>query len=66
MRGNTQAPRSDGLDNQYPGEQSLHSFVFVFEEGTWKLDDIYTFDDEYVSPASLRSYLSDTGSIPSL
>ena len=52
--------RTDGLDNQYPGEKSLRSFVFVFEDGAWKLDDIYTFDDEYASPESLRSYLRDT------
>ena len=49
---------SDGINNQYPGEKSLHSFIFVFEDGAWKLDDIYTFDDEYASPESLRRYFS--------
>ena len=44
------------LDNQYPGERSLRSFIFVYEDGEWKLDDIYTFSDEYASPGSLRSY----------
>ena len=46
------------LDNNYPGEKSLRSFIFVLEDGAWKLDDIYTFTDEYASPGSLRSYFS--------
>jgi hypothetical protein len=46
------------LNNQYPGSRALKSFVFVFEDGAWKLDDIYTFSDEYASPGSLRSYFS--------
>jgi len=46
------------LDNQYPGTKSLRSFVFVFEDGKWKLDDVYTFSDEYASPSSLRGYFS--------
>jgi hypothetical protein len=45
------------LDNQYPGNKSLFSFIFVFEDGSWKLDDRYTFSDEYSRPESLRSYL---------
>lgn len=44
------------LDNQYPGEKSLRSFIFVHEDGAWKLDDIYTFTDKYARPGSLRSY----------
>lgn len=47
---------SDGLNNNYPGEKQLYSFIFVFEDEAWKLDDIYTFDDEYASPESLRKY----------
>ena len=46
------------LDNQYPGTKALKSFVFVFEDGTWKLDDVYTFSDEYATPGSLRADLS--------
>ena len=46
------------LDNQYPGTKALKSFVFVFEDGAWKLDDVYTFSDEYASPESLRAYFS--------
>jgi hypothetical protein len=46
------------LDNQYPGQKSLLSFIFVHEDGRWKLDDIYTYSDEYASPGSLRSYFN--------
>ena len=49
--------KTDGIENQYPGEKSLRSFIFVYEDGAWKLDDIYTFTDEYSRPGSLRSYL---------
>ena len=48
--------KDGNLDNQYPGEKSLRSFIFVHEDGAWKLDDIYTFTDEYASPGSLRGY----------
>jgi hypothetical protein len=50
--------KPNGYENQYPCEKSLHSFIFVFEEGVWKLDDIYTFDDEYTRPESLRQWSS--------
>lgn len=50
--------KNGSLDNQYPGTKSLTSFVFVFEDGVWKLDDIYTFSDEYASPGSLRAWFS--------
>ncbi len=49
---------TDGINNQYPGEKQLYSFIFVFEDGAWKLDDIYTFDDEYTMAKSLRNYFS--------
>ena len=50
--------KTNGLDNQYPGQKSLYSYIFVFEDGAWKLDDFYTYDDEYASPGSLRQYFS--------
>jgi hypothetical protein len=49
---------SDSLDNQYPGQKILKSFIFVFEDGAWKLDDIYNFTDTYASPGSLSAYFS--------
>ncbi|MGH9801190.1 MAG: hypothetical protein ACRD82_12565, partial [Blastocatellia bacterium] len=50
--------KNGSLDNQYPGTKSLRSFIFVFEDGAWKIDDIYTFTDEYAIPGSLRGYFS--------
>jgi hypothetical protein len=50
--------KNGSLDNQYPGTKALKSFVFVFEDGAWKVDDVYTFSDEYSSPGSLRGYFS--------
>ena len=50
--------KDGNLDNQYPGEKSMRSFIFVHEEGAWKLDDIYTFTDEYANPSSLRGYFN--------
>jgi hypothetical protein len=44
------------LDNQYPGEKNLRSFVYVYEENAWKLDDIYNFNDEYAPAGSLSAY----------
>lgn len=42
--------------NQYPGVRGLHSFMFVFEDGAWKLDDIYIYNDEFTTSRSLRQY----------
>jgi hypothetical protein len=50
--------KNGSLDNQYPGAKALYSFVFVFEDGAWKIDDVYTFSDKYASPGSLRGYYS--------
>ncbi len=47
----------DSVCNQYPGIRNLHSFVFVFEDGAWKLEDIYMFDDEFTSAESLSQQL---------
>jgi hypothetical protein len=45
-------PPPGSLENQYPGEKQLFSFIFVREDGTWKLHDIYNF----ASHESLRGY----------
>ena len=41
----------------YPGDERTTSFIFVFEDGAWKLDDIYTFRGEFVHAESLNQYL---------
>ncbi len=48
----------DSLDNQYPGEKSLLSFTFIFEDEVWKLDDIYNFNDKFAPSESLNAYWS--------
>jgi hypothetical protein len=46
--------KDGNLDNQYPESKVLHTFIFVDEDGAWKLDDIYTFTGEYFTPSSMR------------
>lgn len=46
----------DDLNNQYPGVRNLHTFVFIFEDGSWKLDDIYIYNDEFTTAESLHQY----------
>jgi hypothetical protein len=48
----------DDGSSEYPGVRNLHTFVFVFEDGRWKLDDIYIFDDEFTEAESLHQYFS--------
>lgn len=48
-----------GSNNEYPGERSLYSYIFIFEDGLWKLDDIYTFDDEFSGVGNLRAVISN-------
>jgi hypothetical protein len=48
--------KSGGPNNNYPGEKMLRSFIFVFEDGAWKLEDVYTYSDKYATPESLRAY----------
>jgi hypothetical protein len=42
----------------YPGDTRLSYFVFLLEEGSWKLDDVYTFRGKFASAESLNAYLS--------
>jgi hypothetical protein len=46
-----------GKDTNYPGDTRLSNFIYVFEDGAWKLDDVYTFRGEYASAESLNFYL---------
>jgi hypothetical protein len=46
----------DTINNQYPGVRNLHSFMFTMEDGSWKLDDIYVYNDEFTTSESLRQY----------
>ncbi len=42
-----------GKDTEYPGDTRLTYYVLVRENGSWKLEDIYTFEGKFVSAESL-------------
>jgi hypothetical protein len=42
-----------GKDTEYPGDTRLTNYVLVRENGSWKLEDIYTFEGKFVSAESL-------------
>ena len=48
-----------GKGTNYSGDTRLTSFVFVQEDGGWKLDDIYTFRGEFAAAESLNAYLKE-------
>ena len=48
-----------GPKTNYPGDERTSSFIFLLEDGAWKLDDIYTFRGEYVQAESLNQYLRE-------
>jgi len=50
--------KEDTIDNQYPGVRNLRSYIFIKEDGLWKLDDIYGFGDEFTGSESLRQYFA--------
>ena len=47
-----------GKGTNYPGDTRLSYFVFLLEDGSWKLDDVYTFRGEFASAESLNAYLT--------
>ena len=48
-----------GLKTNYPGDERTSSFVLMYEDGAWKLDDVYTFRGAYVETESLTQYLRE-------
>jgi hypothetical protein len=48
-----------GPKTNYPGDERTTSFIFLLEDGAWRLDDIYTFRGEFVQAESLNQYLRD-------
>jgi hypothetical protein len=48
-----------GPKTNYPGDERTTSFIYVLEDRTWKLDDIYTFRGEFATAESLNQYLLD-------
>ena len=48
-----------GQKTNYPGDERTTSFIFLLEDGSWKLDDIYTFRGEFATAESLNQYFLD-------
>jgi hypothetical protein len=48
-----------GPKTNYPGDERTTSFIFMNEDGAWKLDDIYTFRGEFAKAESLSQYLNE-------
>lgn len=48
-----------GKGTNYPGDTRLVSYVFLLEDGSWKLDDVYTFRGEFIHAHSLSEELGE-------
>jgi hypothetical protein len=48
-----------GPKTNYPGDERPTSFIYVFEDRMWKLDDVYTFRGEFAKAESLNQYFLD-------
>lgn len=48
-----------GPKTNYPGDERTTSFIFMLEDGSWKLDDVYTFRGEFAQAESLNQYFRE-------
>jgi hypothetical protein len=48
-----------GSNTNYPGDERTTSFIFLFEDGAWKLDDVYTFRGKFAQAESLNQYFRE-------
>ena len=48
-----------GPKTNYPVDERTTSFIYVFEDRIWKLDDVYTFRGEFATAESLNQYFMD-------
>lgn len=48
-----------GPKTNYPGDERTSSFIFLYEDGVWKLDDIYTFRGAFAQAESLSQYFRE-------
>jgi len=46
-----------GQGTQYEGNRRIMSYVFRLDDGSWRLDDVYSFREEYAQPACLSQEL---------
>ena len=48
-----------GPKTNYPGDERTTSFIFLLEDGAWKLDDVYTFRGQFAQAESLSQYFRE-------
>jgi hypothetical protein len=48
-----------GPKTNYPGDERTTSFIFLLEDGAWKLDDVYTFRGKFAQAESLDQYFRE-------
>ena len=48
-----------GPKTNYPGDERTTSFIFMLEEGAWKLDDVYPFRGAFAQAESLNQYFRE-------
>jgi len=48
-----------GSNTNYPGDERTASFILLFEDGAWKLDDVYTFRGKFAQAESLNQYFRE-------
>jgi hypothetical protein len=48
-----------GPKTNYPGDERTTSFIFLLEDGAWKLDDVYTFRGKFAHAESLNQYFRE-------
>jgi hypothetical protein len=48
-----------GPKTNYPGDERTTSFIFLLEDGAWKLDDVYTFRGKFAQAESLNQYFRE-------
>lgn len=46
-----------GLRTNYPGDKRVVAYIFRFEDGQWRLDDLYVYRAKHASPLSLSDSL---------
>jgi len=46
-----------GIGKHYEGNRRIQSYIFILENGKWKLDDVYNVREPYAAPGNLSNEL---------
>jgi len=46
-----------GIGKQYEGNMRIQSYIFILENGNWKLDDVYSVREAFAAPGNLSNEL---------